>query len=135
MISEQDMNRVIYLHENATYLDNGCIESNINRNAKYPYFKIMNKNIFVHRYLLSLLFSIENLQVNHKCNNSRCINLKHLYVGTQQDNMKDRKEANHYLNHKNTTHCPKGHEYSPENTRVYKNRRFCRKCDVLRRKK
>lgn len=26
------------------------------------------------------------------------------------------------------THCPHGHEYTPENTRVYKGRRFCREC-------
>jgi hypothetical protein len=26
------------------------------------------------------------------------------------------------------THCPQGHEYSPENTKVYRNSRFCRTC-------
>lgn len=25
-------------------------------------------------------------------------------------------------------HCPAGHEYSPENTYVYRNRRSCKKC-------
>jgi hypothetical protein len=27
------------------------------------------------------------------------------------------------------THCPHGHEYTAENTRIYKQRRFCRACD------
>lgn len=26
------------------------------------------------------------------------------------------------------THCPRGHEYTPENTRVYKTSRFCQTC-------
>lgn len=32
-------------------------------------------------------------QVNHTCNNSLCLNIKHLYVGTQRENMKDRQLA------------------------------------------
>jgi len=30
------------------------------------------------------------LQVNHKCDVSICVNPDHLYIGTQQDNVKDR---------------------------------------------
>lgn len=32
------------------------------------------------------------------------------------------------------THCPKKHEYTPENTRVYRGKRFCRKCKTIRNK-
>jgi hypothetical protein len=27
------------------------------------------------------------------------------------------------------THCPQGHEYTPENTSVWKNRRSCKACN------
>lgn len=32
-------------------------------------------------------------QVNHKCGNSMCLNIEHLYLGTQRENMKDRQIA------------------------------------------
>jgi HNH endonuclease len=32
-------------------------------------------------------------QINHKCNNSLCLNINHLYLGTQTENMRDRKLA------------------------------------------
>ena len=32
------------------------------------------------------------MQVNHRCDNKRCVNPNHLYVGTQLDNMHDRRD-------------------------------------------
>lgn len=34
-----------------------------------------------------------DLLVCHRCNNPACVNVDHLYVGTQQDNMADREAA------------------------------------------
>ena len=34
----------------------------------------------------------DKLLVLHKCNNRKCVNPRHLYVGTQKQNMKDRSE-------------------------------------------
>ena len=31
----------------------------------------------------------EGMQINHKCHNKACINIDHLYVGTQKENVKD----------------------------------------------
>ena len=28
-------------------------------------------------------------QANHKCHNSMCVNPRHMYIGTQQDNIRD----------------------------------------------
>ena len=32
----------------------------------------------------------ENMQVNHHCDNPKCFNPHHLYLGTQKDNMSDK---------------------------------------------
>lgn len=35
------------------------------------------------------------------------------------------------------THCPQRHEYTPENTKLYQGRRYCREChriDARRRR-
>ena len=44
-----------------------------------------------HRYSYSLLVGPIplSLHVLHKCNNRKCVNPKHLYVGTHQQNMQD----------------------------------------------
>lgn len=38
--------------------------------------------------------------VLHACNNPRCVNPEHLYLGTQQNNMDDREAAGHTAQHK-----------------------------------
>jgi hypothetical protein len=55
-----------------------------------------------------------------KCKRKDCFNPDHLYIGDKTSNMRDKS--------KSITHCPQGHEYSKENTRMYKGRRNCRIC-------
>lgn len=72
----------------------------------------------------------EGLVIDHLCKNKSCVNPEHLEVVTQKQNiMRGTWFAS--LNAVKT-HCPKGHEFTPENTISYKRKtwiqRQCRIC-------
>ena len=73
----------------------------------------------------------EGKQVNHRCGVSLCVNVEHLYLGTQAENMRDRQEHGTFAN-QNTrkTHCPYGHPYSGDNLRMRPGGgRACKACE------
>ena len=64
------------------------------KNSKgYGGFHLNNKDVGAHRvsYKLFKKDFDETLFVLHKCDNSSCVNPDHLFLGTQQDNMVDKK--------------------------------------------
>jgi len=80
----------------------------------------------------------KGLMVLHKCNNKKCVNHKHLYLGTASDNMKDAVACGAYKSPwKARTHCSRGHEYTAESTAIEVRRgremRVCRACRRERR--
>jgi len=62
-------------------------------------------------------------EVDHRCRVRDCINPEHLEAVTQEENKRRQGAA--------VTHCPKRHEYTPENTFISKRGggRRCRECD------
>jgi HNH endonuclease len=69
------------------------------------------------------------LHVLHTCDNPACVNPKHLYFGTHQDNMRDLTVRRRGVNAKKT-HCINGHPYTSGNTYYSSGgrRRSCRLC-------
>lgn len=95
----------------------------------YGTFAIMSKKVPAHRisYLEFVGEIPEGLVLDHLCRNRRCVNPNHLEAVTQQVNLM-RGQTMNVLN-KDKTHCPKGHEYTDDNTYVRKNGwRDCKTC-------
>lgn len=68
----------------------------------------------------------DGLQLDHLCRVRHCVNPAHLEAVTARVNTL-RGNSTSALNHRKT-HCPQGHEYSPENTYQGKKARHCRAC-------
>ena len=72
----------------------------------------------------------EGQEVRHLDGNPANNVLPNLCYGTRSENNLDAVgHGTHVM--ANVTECPKGHEYTPENTYVYDGRRFCRRCALI----
>lgn len=69
----------------------------------------------------------DGMHIDHMCRNRGCVNPDHLRCVTHRENLLagDTVVAKRAA----VTHCPKGHEYTPENTTLSRrNQRHCRAC-------
>jgi hypothetical protein len=118
--------------------ENGCLVYNrktTNRSGHIQrYFK--GRSWYVHRLMWTLVKGPvpDGLQVCHTCDNPKCINIDHLWLGTQRDNSLDMvsKRRQKFMS---KTECKNGHAFTPENTWVCsRGHRHCRACARMRQR-
>ena len=86
------------------------------------------KHILVHRYMYELMIGPipKGLQIDHLCRVPLCVRPSHLEAVTQRENLM---RGNGFAAHNSLkTHCPKAHEYTPENTAFIGTERRCKTC-------
>jgi len=95
----------------------------------YGQWAVQGRSRSVHRVAYEALVGPipEGLTIDHLCQNKVCCNPAHLEPVTAAEN---RRRAARLI-----THCPAGHEYTPENTlRNGAGHRYCRACSLPRRR-
>jgi hypothetical protein len=100
------------------------------RNARGGYGRISvgGRLATTHRSAYELLVGPipEGMTLDHLCRNTACFNPDHLEIVTVAENIRRGTQG---WNMRIRTHCPRGHEYTPETTWIgNKNDRHCRAC-------
>ena len=120
---------------------NNCWEySGTSGDNKYGRIWIRGVSIGAHRFAYALGHGIDpgELFVCHKCDNPKCVNPDHLFLGTALDNMQDctRKGRMKGVHPKSRqTQCIHGHDLTGDNLKVREDgRRNCATCARIRSK-
>jgi HNH endonuclease len=103
------------------FMPSGCWEWQGHRQKKgYGTFRAYGENVLAHKFAYERTFGPlpPGIQVMHTCDNPPCVRASHLSQGTNLDNHLDKVKKGRQSPHQNPrTHCKRGHEFTPENTR------------------
>lgn len=100
----------------------GCMLWKGARNGEYGVMTVYHKTKIVHRLVWEHYKGRidRNIQIRHTCPHKNCCNIEHM-IATHKNELRG-------SYNRKKTHCPQGHPYDPENTRLHRGSRFCRIC-------
>jgi hypothetical protein len=104
----------------------GCWNWTSGTKRGYGQYRLWGRSWGAHQISYKLLVGEipVGLELDHLCRNTLCVNPSHLEPVTPFEN---KMRAPNFT--ANRTHCPKGHEYTPDNTyKMPKGGRGCRPC-------
>lgn len=106
----------------------------------YGQIMAAGKKMYAHRLAFELKKGPipEGLSIDHKCSVRSCVNPDHLEAVTHQENVRRTWMRGLGWNPRiNMTHCPRGHEFTAENTYTAPKtrQRQCRVCISIRAKR
>lgn len=97
----------------------------------YGRFFLDGRWLMAHRYAYERAMGRipEGLEIDHLCRNKLCVKPSHLEAVTRRENMHRQPRIAALMAQ---THCKRGHEYTPENTRIdTRGNRNCKACKRL----
>lgn len=108
-------------------------------NGYGQFFPVKGTRVYAHRFSYEIHKGEipDNREVDHICNQRACVNPEHLRLLTHRENCR-RGTAGQKCKERfqKITHCPHGHEYTPENTAWWKQgelkARRCKTCEGIR---
>jgi hypothetical protein len=120
-------------------VDGGCWV--VDQNRRYPRIHIRGSEYLAHRVSCKLMGGgiVDGFEVDHLCNNKKCVNPAHLEPTTHIENYKraDKsrlgwKPDGYMNNNAKKTHCKRGHPFSGDNLAYDGGRRVCKTCRRMR---
>lgn len=102
----------------------------------YGRFNVGDTSVPAHRAIMSAIHGElpRTTFVCHHCDNPRCVNPAHLFLGSNSDNQRDSVNKGRHPSTKKT-HCPHGHPYTDDNVILDQGGRKCRACKLERHKR
>jgi predicted CXXCH cytochrome family protein len=105
----------------------------------YGYLSVFGRKARAHRVSWELYRGPipKDALVLHRCDVRSCINPDHLFLGSQQANVRDAVSKGRWHNQNvNKSHCHRGHSFDVANTYLTANgKRICRRCHMERNRR
>jgi len=111
-------------------IDDGCWLWQGHLSNGYGRLQQSSRSYMAHRVVYEALVGPipEGLVLDHLCREPRCVRPSHLEPVSDYENVVVRSSAAASALNARKTHCPTGHAYDEENTRVHRGKRYCRRC-------
>lgn len=136
-VVERFMSKVKFFDKDKCWEWNGYL-----RKDGYANFWIKNSVYLAHRisYFMANGTIPKKMCVCHSCDNRRCVNPEHLWIGTQKDNMRDCANKGRIVNPETEKQfCKRGHPLFGDNLKIWTRKdglrfRKCRTCAAIKAK-